>query len=341
MLERCLQRRDTRGLAVAAALASVLPPPLDDVAHRVTAELRRSVTGPAWLDAVGQAEPTRAWIASDVFGDQDSLIVGFAYAGREREHALIVLVDHNLSGQAKDAWIAGDLDEAVRMWESNSDHHMRVQEAPIDEALALLFDAMAMADLWSGDGELRTEEFAQNRALCWARLRRAGLRSARPDPPEVPRAERDAIVADFLVSGPGQALAGDAPDADVELLAHYLVDLRCDYEGRPFRWSPNVVGRILTDLAPRKLLLDGDQVEAFPSVFRAFVRFSAERTALGEVFVSEILATVDEVEREFRDLIGDPGAAGPAKAVLAALRARGVDSATSTPSTRHSRTSGR
>lgn len=118
ILERCRQRRDRRALVVAAGLAAALPSPLDGQARQAVDDIRHSVAGPAWLDAVGGATPTRAWIASDVFGDQDSLIVGFAQPGEAGEHAIVALVDHNLSGQAKDAWIAGDLDEVVSSWKS-------------------------------------------------------------------------------------------------------------------------------------------------------------------------------------------------------------------------------
>lgn len=326
ILERCRQRRDRRALVVAAGLAAVLPPPLDGQARQVVDELRHSVAGSGWHDAVGRATPTRAWVASDFFGDQDSLIVGFAQPGEDGEHAIVALIDHNLSGQAKDAWIAGDLDEVVSSWKSNADPHMRIDEVPVDVALERLRDAMAMSDLWNGDTELRTEEFAQHRALIWARLRRAGHGSERrADAPEVSQPERDSIVADFLASEPGQAARAELSGADVELLASYLVNLRCDYEGRPFRWSPNVVGMLLLDLAPRKLLLDPDDAAALPAVLRAFVRFAGERTGLDTVFIDEILAAADEAEPEFHDRIGDPGAAGPAKAMLAALQARGVD----------------
>jgi len=112
---------------------------------------------------------------------------------------------------------------------------------------------------------------------------------------------------------------------DVELLAGYLVELRCEYEGRPLRWSPTVVSLLLRDLAPRKLLLDADQAAALPAVVRAFVRFSASRTGLDPGFVEEIVQAVDSIEPEFLDRISNPTAAGPAKAMLAALQARGVD----------------
>ncbi len=325
VLERCARRRDRPGLVVAAALAAVLPPPLEERARRVVDGLRRSVAGPPWLDAIGRAVPTRCWVASDVFGDQDSLIVGFAEPGQPGEHAIVALVDRNLSGQAKDAWIASDVDEVVAAWRANGDPHMRVEEVPSHEALQRLRHAMAMSDLWNGDTELRTDEFAEYRAVVWARLRRAGHGEEKQDADEILHSEREAIVAKFLSSLPGRVLSSELAGADVELLARHLVDLRCDYEGRPLRWSPTVVGMLLTDLAPRKLLLQPDQAAALPAVLRAFVRFAAERSGLGAVFVDEILATIDENESEFLARISDPASAGPATALLAALRGRGVD----------------
>lgn len=326
ILQRCRQRRDRRALVVASALAAVLPPPLDEQAQRVADDVGRSVAGPAWLADVGGASPTRAWVASDVFGDQDSLIIGFAQPGEAREHAIVALVDHNLSGQAKDAWIADDLDEAVLLWRSNVDGHMRIDEFTVDAALGRLRDAMALSDLWNGDTGLRTEEFAQHRALIWARLRRAGhAPEQRSEAPQITGLERDAIVAAFLASEIGEAVGAEVSGADVALLTSSLVNLRCEYNGRPFRWSPSVVTMLLIDLAPRKLLLDPDDAAALPAVLRAFVRFAGERNGLDTVFVDETLAAAEEAEPEFSDRIADPGAAGPAKAVLAALQARGVD----------------
>ena len=312
LLERCRQRRDRPAAVVAGALAGVVAPPLDKLASSVAVELAGAVAGvPEWAGTVGRVTPTRAWVASDIFGDQDSLVIGFRQEAGAGEHPLVVLVDHNLSGQAKDAFIARDFDEVVASWRSSADPHVRMGEVPVDDALRGLQEAMAMSDLWNGDAELRTEELAQHRALVWSRLRRCGLADGRPDDTEVASAVREALVAEFMASAEGIAAAGEAPGADVEMLAHHLVDLRCDYEGRPLRWSPTVVALLLGDLAPRKLLLDGDQAAALPAVLRAFVRFSARRTGLDERFVDEIVAAVDETEPEFLDRIGDPAAAGP------------------------------
>ncbi len=326
VLERCRQRGDRRALVVAAGLAAVLPPPHDRDARSTVSVLRARVTGaPTWVGSVGSATPTRAWLASDVFGDQESLLVAFSQDGDPCEHALVVLIDHNLSGQAKDAWIAADPDDAVAAWRSHTDAHMQLDELPVDDALRRLRDAMAMSDLWNGDTDLRSEEFARHRALIWARLRRAGLTDDRAALTDVGKDESDALIAEFMASPHGREITEHLAGTDVELLAHYLVNLRADYEGRPLRWSPTVVLHLLLDLAPRKLLLDADQAAALPAVVRAFVRFTGARTGLDDRFVEETLATIDELEPEYLDRVGDPAAAGPAKSLLGVLQARGVD----------------
>lgn len=324
ILERCEQLRNRSALVVAASLAAVLPAPLDDRAAQVVTSLRRSVAAPAWLSDIGQVAPTRAWVASDAFGDQDSIIVGFAHPSRDSEHAVLVLVDHNLAGQAKDAWMAEDPDVAVAAWSSTGDEHMLINEVTIDTALARLREAMAASDLWNGEVALRTEEFAEHRALVWSRLRRAGHGDGTYVGLEVSQTEREQLVSDFVVSEPGQAVRHELEGIDVELLARCLVDLRSDYEGRPLRWSPMVVRHVLTSLAPRKLLLDPDQARTLPAVLRGFVRYATSRSGLAPTFSAEILTAVDQFEPEFLTRIGDPAASGPAKAVLAALQARGV-----------------
>ncbi len=326
LLRRCRQRRDRHAAVVTSALAAVMPLAEQPLALRVADELRRSVPGlPDWLGTVGCVTATEAWVASDVFGDQDSLMIGFSQQGVPGQHALAVLVDHNLSGQAKDAWVGADLDAVVASWQSTGDAHMVVVSVPADQALRRLNDAMATADLWDGDTELRSEDFARHRALVWARLRRAGLTGDRLQPTDVSEADRLALLEEFMASDEARPLLGHLRCEDVEILVSYLIDLRADYEGRPLRWSPNVVSLVLCDLAPRKLVLEPAQARALPAVLRGFVRFAGRQSGLEAGFVTEVVAKVDELERDFLALMADPRAAGPAKAVLAALRASGVD----------------
>ena len=82
--------------------------------HRHPGPHRRRQTGaggiaaPAWAGRGRHLRPTEAWIGSDVYGDQEIVIVGFAYPGRPDDpgHTVCVLVDHNVRGIAKDAYPA-------------------------------------------------------------------------------------------------------------------------------------------------------------------------------------------------------------------------------------------
>ena len=56
-----------------------------------------------WAGRVGHPTMLRAWRYGDVFGAQSSVGVLFDYQGRE--HALMVLVDHQLGGGIKDCWV--------------------------------------------------------------------------------------------------------------------------------------------------------------------------------------------------------------------------------------------
>ena len=57
-----------------------------------------------WAARLGRPAPLRAWRYGDVFGTQSS--VGVMFDDQGREHALMVLIDENLGGGIKDAWVA-------------------------------------------------------------------------------------------------------------------------------------------------------------------------------------------------------------------------------------------
>lgn len=338
LVERCADRGDRAGAVVAAAIAAVAAPPDGELAGRVATDLGRSVGRlPDWVTTVGRVTATAAWVATDPFGDQDSLMVAFRQqradgdhvdGGRvDGDHVVVTLVDHNLSGQARDAWIATELDGLLASWRASSPEGTRLQPLPVAAALERLRDAMAISDRWNGDGHLRTDRFAHHRALVWARLRRAGLDEQPPDQPALSDHDRAALVDQFLASPHGRHLLAsrDGDGADLDLLVHHLVDLRTHDEHRPLRWSPIVVDRLLGDLAPRALLVGPADAAALPDAVRAFARFAADRTGLDPAFLAETLAAVDQVEPDYLRLMGHPGAAGPAKAMLASLQPDGVD----------------
>ncbi len=321
VLERCGQRADADGLLVAAALAPVLAPPLDEHARRIADNLRSEAEAPGWLDDIGRTAPSRAFVASDVFGDQDSLIIGFgAEHADDSSHALLVLVDHNLSGRVKDAWLTDDLDETVDAWRSTQEAGIRIEEIPADAAMRRLHDAMARTETASERSDERTEDFTEHRALIWGRLRRAGLDAVSVEGRALPPDDRRVIVADFLASPPGGEVVAENADVDVERLATAIVDVRATGDANPLRWSPGLVENVLTESVPQEIVLDADEDEALPDVVRAFVRFAAGRTGLDAELRDEILAAVDAVEgMGLLPELPDFPLAEPASALLGAL----------------------
>jgi hypothetical protein len=329
VLAACRRLAEPESLVLAVAIAAVAAPPHDREAESAVAWLRaQGVRMPGWVDALGASRFTRAWRAGDVFGDQESLIFEVVHEGQP-PCALVVLVDHNLEGQAKDAWLADDADGVVELWAKQPDPAMTIEAVPVDEACRRLRDAMAASDLYGADGELRTEDFAQHRALVWAWLRRAGfgpMPGGGGDRHRLGDTERAALIGDFLASPDAEALAGSVDADAVERLARHLVDLRCDYgAGDPLRWSPIVAGRVLLDLAPRKSLIDAADIDALPIVAAAFVRHAARVTGLDERAVQDTVEAIEELADESAAAMRDPRAAGPAKQLLERLLADGVD----------------
>lgn len=331
VLDRARVLRTPGSLAAATALAAVAPEPLAGRARRVVEALRAGgVGGPAWLDAVGTARFTEAWLATDVYGDQDVVILAVAHDDNDGRRALVTLVDRNLSGQAKDAWIGDSAREVADTWRANGDEHLSVAPIGVEEACARVRSAMAQSDLWSGDTGLRSEDHRGNRALVWSWLARAGHHDggvAHEEP--MARAERDLLVGAFVAEASGRdgptTGAGLPQGVDVELIAGHLVDLRADYGDDPLRWSPLVAETVLLDLVPRKLVLRPVDAAAVPAVARAWVRFAGRRTGLDARWVDETVAAVDEMESEYLDRVSDPSAGGPAKQVVEHLLRQGVE----------------
>jgi hypothetical protein len=89
----------------------------------------RGVQAPRWASAASLAV-LRAWRYGDVLGAQSSIGILFSYG--HREHALCMLIDHDLGGGIKDAWFAEGRDaRGLRD---------RVAERMADEPMALFED---------------------------------------------------------------------------------------------------------------------------------------------------------------------------------------------------------
>lgn len=145
------------------------------------------------------------------------------------------------------------------------------------------------------------------------------------EPKEVTDEERRSLVELFLAS-PQATSIRDRWDMVADVVASRLVDYRVDAgDGGALRWSPIVVELCLLDWFPRKVTLDGDEIDAVVDILRCWVRFAAERTGLADEHLAETLSAIDQFEGDFRRSMKDPATFGPAKAIVSQMLRAGID----------------
>ena len=146
VVERAERRGTADALALLRACAALGPGPSREVADAAAERLAAAgVPDRPWAARIGRPRVLRAWRYGDVLGNQFSVGVQFDEGGRE--HVLMVLVDHQLGGGLKDAWIAEgpdarDLHTAVAT-ELAGDPMVVVENIDEDAAASLLRDALA------------------------------------------------------------------------------------------------------------------------------------------------------------------------------------------------------
>src|SRR5207253_2532693 len=112
------KRRTPEAQMCLRALAAVASRGLAERARKAIAGLGTAATRvPAWARMIGAARATSAWRATDLCGDQDSIMVAFRYPDGS-EHCALVLVDHLLGGIAKDATVLwAPLADVLQGWD--------------------------------------------------------------------------------------------------------------------------------------------------------------------------------------------------------------------------------
>jgi hypothetical protein len=141
MIDYLVRRGTPDALALLHGLNAVDPVRTVIDSHRAIRRLRDSgIAEPRWAEQSGRARFVHAWVASDVFGDQDFLVARFSYQG-EAPHDLAVLVDHNILDIAKDIDIAAATADLRAHWEGQPDIAVRnLSEQAYTDQLA---DALA------------------------------------------------------------------------------------------------------------------------------------------------------------------------------------------------------
>jgi len=320
-------------LATLLALAAVAPGRAAAEARTAAAAIqgegqRPGLAAPAWVGTVGTAVPTEAWIGSDVYGDQEIVILGFVHPGQagggetESAHSICVLVDHNQGGAAKDAYPAAALVQTLARWRDAEGDGIGLRPVSLPEAAARLTDALVATDFSEAAAAGRDRGLADMRALLVSRL--ATLPPAESTGVgELDHEGREWLVAEFLGSPEAADLLSEPGVVDV---CHSLIAYRCDYgDGDPLRWSPTLAGLCLLDHFPVKVSLEEPDLALVPPVLAAWVTFAGRRRGLSPAAVTRILDAIDDCRPDFAVAMGDGSRWSPAKRAAMGVEPAGVE----------------
>ncbi|MEU8109718.1 hypothetical protein ACWGH8_24140 [Nonomuraea muscovyensis] len=309
------------------------------------AMMESGVARPGWADRVGAVKPTGCYVSRDAYGDQDTVICTFAYrfgegeqarAGQEpnergrahpvgqgrEHHALVMVVDHNMSGMARDAWVSSHVDKLLEQAraEAAGNPMLLFEEIEPQQARALLESAM------KATGEPKTtppvsDSYSAYHAFARARLKALPPGRKRPAPLHIEapysRERRAMLAAEFLASDAAEHLSD--PSA-ASRCADHIIDYGCEQDfSRPLRVSPTKCETFLLDWLPRKVMLSTAEQEAMPHVLAAWVRFAAVRTGLPERGLKATLDAVWEAIGKFPEAYRDPTSFGLDRALLGRL----------------------
>src|ERR1700754_153964 len=115
-LSATTRRRTAAATTIREVFATLVPD------AQGAAEVRRGAQAPPWTTQLGRVKPTGYYAYGDVYGDQTSYLVTFAYEDAEDggpEHAVGALVDHNI-GITKDVFVGSSatriLEQVREMW---------------------------------------------------------------------------------------------------------------------------------------------------------------------------------------------------------------------------------
>ena len=261
--------------------------------HAALTLMDQGVARPAWAEHVGAVEAAECYVNSDVYGDRDEVVCVFSYAGQE-QHALVVVVDYNAGGLARDGWVTSQLGKLLDYCRDGEGNGQTFRQ--VDPPLARKILAAALAATENATDPPVSASFPSYHAFIRARVRTlppvlpagtASLESASATTgPAITAATRRALwrkdrqamlAAEFLASDEAEDLS-DRQAAS--RCADHIVEYGCDRDfGRPLRISPAKAETFLLDWLPRKVVLSRADQEAMPHVLLAWARWAGRSPA--------------------------------------------------------------
>jgi hypothetical protein len=286
--------------------------------HAALALMDQGVARPAWAEHVGAVEAAECYVNSDAYGDRDEVVCVFSYAGQE-QHALVVVVDYNAGGLARDGWVTSQVAKLLDYCRDGSGTGGSFGQIDPPQARRILAAALAATEA-AADPTV-SASFPSYHAFIRARVRTlppvlpAGTASldATLAAPAIAAAGKRApwrkdrramLAAEFLASDEAEDLS-DRQAAS--RCADHIVDYGCDRDfGRPLRVSPAKAETFLLDWLPRKVVLSRADQEAMPHVLLAWARWAGARSGLGETALAATLDAVFDAMRTFGAVYRDP-----------------------------------
>ena len=320
LIDRFARTRSADGLACLIAIRALLPPEWRESTDAAIGALGRLVLpGPAWASDIEAPRALDAWSATDEYGDQTLVGVGFRH-GAWVPHGLQFMVDRNFEGLIRQATVAEQPDLLLRAWTDTAPPDLVPHSVSSQEVADRLSQGIRMFDMYLAPPA--DDEVWRLMPLLRARLR--GLPAAQEPPEEKPLsdARRRRLARDFARSDEAP------PGIDAELLAGYFVDYGADWSGGDaLRWSPVRVELLLLDWFPRKVALADADVQSVPVALRGWVRWAAREKGISAEGLAGTLEAIDRFAGEFVSAMSDESTFGPAKSLADAMLREGVDMA--------------
>jgi hypothetical protein len=324
LVEYAAQKRSPAALALLSGIACLGTPRQAAAAEQAAITLiDTGVRSPRWAEYLGAVSSAECYVNPDAWGDQDEIICVFSYAGEE-PHALVSVVDYNLSGMLRDGWVSSQVDKlldhcrqpAVTRVSSRPEDGFRQIDPP--QARKMLQAALAVTD--AAEDPPVSDSFAARHAFIRARIRAlppAAGRVPRPKRPYWSTERRALLAAEFLASDQAEELS-DLQAAS--RIADLIIDFGCDQDsGRPLRMSPAKVQNFMLGWLPRKVLLSVADQNAMPHAVDAWIRWSGQKRGLSDLAVGQTLDVLFDSMATFSRIYRDPAEFGLDEKLVARL----------------------
>lgn len=300
---------DPHALVLLQALGEVAGGDVGPAATQAAARLAgRGVAGPGWVDQIGTAEPTGAWIVRDGDFDDGTMLFAEFRMPDAPVHLVAMWVDHNLGGMSKHLGVCRSMDEIQAFGLADPALHARREDVSLAEMGVRMRAALEATPphLRMRNGITGVESYALARARA-ASLPGGDGAHARP---RVGVDERFALLEGFLESPEGDDLR---EDMDAQTLVARAIDFCADDgDGRPLRWSPTVVEIFIADWLPYHCGDDKRMLDRVPVALTAWIRYAGRRRGVPVDRIEETVAVVEEMAGALEDFAGDYGGASSA-----------------------------